>query len=293
MPYDEFLSIETIVKPKVFDFKEHFLKKERPVKILRAVEDWPAMKKWSLSYFGQNYGDETVLVETFQPNQRGAGNNSPQGYSKFQYFKQFKLKELINILLTQPDHMYYMAARPFRKQFPKLRDDIKGLPYLQGCIKHIPGATMDSYIWIGPKGTFTPIHNDQMPNFLTQIVGRKMVYLFPPDQASKNLYIGEFEFKTISPVDFENPDLDQYPNYQFCTPYQTIIHPGETLFIPRHWGHCVISMDISISINTFFVTYGQLFRLAPGYLAECAKLAIKRWRRKDRNDEQVRLNPYA
>ncbi|CAJ4763038.1 JmjC domain-containing protein [Burkholderia pseudomallei] len=38
MPYDEILPIETLVRPKVSDFREHYLEKERPVKIARALD---------------------------------------------------------------------------------------------------------------------------------------------------------------------------------------------------------------------------------------------------------------
>ncbi|KGV56608.1 cupin-like domain-containing protein [Burkholderia pseudomallei] len=291
MPYDEILPIETLVRPKVSDFREHYLEKERPVKIARALNAWPAMQKWSLDYFENRFGDETIGVESFQPDERGPGNNSPQGYVKHLRFQELKLKELIRILRTKPDHMYYMASHPFRKSFPNLRADLAPHPYVQGHIEHIPGAHMDSYLWIGPAGTHTPIHTDPMPNFLTQIVGRKMVYLFPPDQASKNLYIGQFERETFSPVDLEKPDLERYPNYRHCTPYRAIIEPGETLHIPRNWGHCVISMDISISISTFFITYPQLFRLVPEFFTQYVKRAFEGWRWKGMENERAGLNP--
>ena len=291
MPYNEILPIETLVKPKLADFRKHFLDKSVPVKISQAIENWPARKKWSLDFFEKNYGEQLIGVESFQPHQRGPGNNSPQGYVKHLHFQEMKMKELIDILKNKPDHMYYMASHPFRKSFAALAADISTLPYMEGCIEHIPGAHMDSYLWIGPQGTHTPMHTDPMPNFLTQVMGRKMVYLFPPEQCSKNLYIGEFERDSFSPVDFENPDFEKHPNFRYCTPYRAIIEPGESLHIPRNWGHCVISMDVSISISTFFITRSQLFTLVPEFMFEVIKRSIQGWRWKNMDNERAAINP--
>lgn len=291
MPYNEILSIETLDNPSTSDFKKNFLNKGRPVKIKNAMGHWPAMQKWSLDFFEKEYGEQTIGVETFEPGERGPGNNSPQAYVKHLRFREMKLKELLQILRDKPEYMYYMASHPFRKSFPGLRQYITTHPYIKGHIEHIPGAHMDSYLWIGPKGTHTPIHIDPMPNFLTQVVGRKLVYLFPAEQAEKNLYIGQFERDTFSPVDIENPDLEKYPNFRDTTPYKTIIEPGETLHIPRNWGHCVISMDVSISVTSFFITYPQLFKLVPEFFFEYLKRAFEGWRWKNMRNERANLNP--
>ncbi|PEH84017.1 cupin-like domain-containing protein [Burkholderia gladioli] len=291
MPFDEILSVDTLHQPKVSDFRKHYLNKDRPVKIAAALGGWPAMQKWSLDYFEKNFGEETIGVESFQPHERGPGNNSPQGYVKYLRFQEMKLRELIAILREKPDHMYYMASHPFRKTFPNLRADLVQHPYIKGHIEHIPGAHMDSYLWIGPAGTHTPTHTDPMPNFLTQIVGRKMVWLFPPEQAKSHLYIGEFERETFSPVDIENPDFQRFPKLREATPYRVIIEPGESLHIPRNWCHCVISMDVSISISSFFITYPQLFSLVPEFFGEYIKRAIEGWRWKGMRNERAGLNP--
>ncbi|MDQ3288330.1 MAG: cupin-like domain-containing protein [Pseudomonadota bacterium] len=291
MSYNDPLPIETLVNPSPAEFRKHFLRKERPVKIAGALEHWPAMKKWSLEFFEKEYGEQTIGVETFEPGERGPGNNSPHGYVKYLRFREMRLKELIQILRDKPDHMYYMASHPFRKSFPGLRSDVGVHPYIKGHIEHIPGAHMDSYLWIGPPGTHTPTHTDPMPNFLTQVMGRKTVYLFPADQCRKNLYIGQFERETFSPVDFDNPDFEKYPNYRDCTIYKAIVEPGETLHIPRNWGHCVISMDVSISVSSFFVTHRQLAQLVPEFFVEYAKRAIQGWRWKSMENERAGLNP--
>lgn len=292
MPYDQYLEVETLDRPSTQHFRTHFLDRQRPVKITGGLDHWPAMKTkpWSLDYFEARYGNEVIGVEKFEPGERGDGRNSPQDYVKYLKFQDMKVADLINVLKTRPDHMYYMAQHPFRKCFSDLREDIGDNPYLKGCIQYVPGAHMDTYLWIGPKGTLTPIHQDPMPNFLIQVMGRKLVHLFPANEAEKNLYIGQFERPAFSPVDVENPDLDAYPNYRDCTHYQTILEPGQMLHIPRNWGHAVRSLDISISLSSFFLTYGLVLQLLPEYVSLVTSRIRQSWRSQQAN-ERARVNP--
>ncbi len=292
MPYDQYLEVATLERPSLKEFRSRFLGPQVPVKITGATDNWPAFNdnKWSLEFFAQKYGEETVGVERFEPSERGEGKNSPQEYVKHLKFQDMKVGELIRTIKDKPDHMYYMAQHPFRKCFKGLREDIAENPYLKYCITHIPGAHMDSYLWIGPAGTLTPLHQDPMPNFLIQLIGRKLVYLYPPEQGEKNLYIGQFERESFSPIDVENPDLDKFPNYQDATPYKVVIAPGEMLHIPRNWGHAVKSLDVSISISSFFITFGQLFKLLPEYVVDLVGRRREGWRW-DQANERAGVNP--
>lgn len=291
MSHDEFLEIEVLESPSLANFRRRFLIPQIPVKISGAIDDWPALSKWSLDFFEREYGDEVVGVERFDPGERGDGKNSPQDYVEFLKFQDMTVGELIRVIKHKPDHMYYMAQHPFRRCFKGLREDIDGNPYLKYCIEHIPGAHMDSYLWIGPRGTMTPLHQDPMPNFLIQLVGRKLIYLFPPEQAEKNLYIGQFERPSFSPIDVENPDLVKYPNYRDSTPYRVIVHPGEMLHIPRNWGHAVKSLDASISISSFFITFGLMFRLLPEYVADVVDRVRTGGWRWELSNERASINP--
>ena len=292
MPYNVVNEIETLERPSPKRFREEFLDRQRPVKISGAIDEWPAFhkQKWSLDFFEREYGDQVVGVEKFEQGERGPGKNSPQEYTKFLKFGDMTLRELVRTIKEKPDLTYYMAQHPFRRSFKGLRKGLGENPYLRDCIQHVPGAHMDTYLWIGPKGTMTPLHIDPMPNFLVQIVGRKEVHLFPTDQAKKNLYIGQFERPSFSPVDLEAPDLDAYPNYRDCTPFRTIVHPGEMLHIPRNWAHSVSSLDVSISLSSFFITYGQLFRLLPEYLFDMFTI-MREGRGVKQNNERASVNP--
>ena len=102
-----------------------------------------------------------------------------------------------------------------------------------------------NFLWFGPKGTFTPLHHDLTNNMLVQIYGRKKVTLIPALQVS-SLYNDKGVY---SATDFPDVDMKKHPLMENTTPIEVIINPGDSLFIPIGWWHCVESLDVSISLS--------------------------------------------
>jgi hypothetical protein len=102
-----------------------------------------------------------------------------------------------------------------------------------------------NYLWFGPRGTFTPLHHDLTNNMLVQILGRKKVTLIPALQAPW-LYNDTGVF---SAADYPAFDEKRHPLVKHATPIELVLHPGESLFIPVGWWHCVESLDVSISVS--------------------------------------------
>ena len=36
-------------------------------------------------------------------------------------------------------------------------------------------------------------------------------------------------------VDFDNPDLEKFPNFRGVHALEAIVHPGDVLYIPMYW----------------------------------------------------------
>jgi ribosomal protein L16 Arg81 hydroxylase len=53
----------------------------------------------------------------------------------------------------------------------------------------------------------------------------------------------------FSAADFPNLDEKRHPLMKNITPMEVVIGPGEALFIPIGWWHCVESLDMSMSIS--------------------------------------------
>lgn len=108
---------------------------------------------------------------------------------------------------------------------------------------------LEGVLFIGNPGTLTPLHTDGMTTgaYLSQIAGRKYVYLLSPahnELVYPRPFIRRFG---MSLVDFRQPDLVHHPRFTEARPLEIILNPGETLYIPHGWWHAVISLDVTIS----------------------------------------------
>jgi Cupin-like domain len=101
----------------------------------------------------------------------------------------------------------------------------------------------DARLWFGPKGTISPIHHDVVNVMLGQIYGRKRIKLIPPFE--KILY----NYGCYSDVDLEKIDYQKFPFMKGVTIPDTLLEPGEFIFIPIGWWHWVKSLDVSISLS--------------------------------------------
>jgi LPS sulfotransferase NodH len=103
-----------------------------------------------------------------------------------------------------------------------------------------------TYLWLGPKGTVTPLHHDVINIFYFQLYGRKQFILAAPEEIP---YVYNRQ-GVYSDVDPEIPDTDAFPHYQRIHTTTITLEQGQALFVPVGWWHHVRSMDVSISVST-------------------------------------------
>lgn len=102
-------------------------------------------------------------------------------------------------------------------------------------------------IWISNRSMIAP-HFDNNANIAGVVSGRRRFTVFPPDQL-RNLYIGPL-LRTpggtpISTVDLRAPDFDKFPKFREAleSAQQTVLEPGDAIFIPILWWHGVESLE--------------------------------------------------
>jgi hypothetical protein len=77
-----------------------------------------------------------------------------------------------------------------------------------------PAVHLERFIWMGPTGMITAMHADVVPmNLLAHVVGKKEVWLYPPEQAkyfyiTSRLHIDQALYGHED-LDIENPDLQR------------------------------------------------------------------------------------
>jgi hypothetical protein len=242
-------------KLSVAEFKREYLKPQRPVVITDAAKSWEALKLWTFDYFREHCGSARVVVYRYDPkNEFTAGNT-----------KEMTLAEYVEGLTshTLEEFPYYLRDnwRLFRL-CPELVRQHSVPPYFFDWFRLFPKFMRMPYprIFIGPKGAITPLHSDvwQTHAWLTQLAGCKRWLLFAPDQVG---YLHGFKVRC------EAPDHDKFPLYRRAKPLETVIGPGDTIWVPSNWSHWVHSLDASISL-----TYNYM---GPGCFAPCIANTFK------------------
>ena len=244
--------VERVHRPSLRDFREMFYKQNRPVVLTGLVDDWSEKSRWTFHNLRSAYG--RCAVEAMFDRDKDlfdgqVGSESPRNLSFEEYL------DLVES--TNESNTFYMIARN-KNHKSSLEDLAKTLPafspYLDGT-QH--GA---ANIWIGPRGTVTRLHHDEVNVFFQQIEGRKRFRLISPlDSAS--LYSNNRVFSLVNP---DAPDLSLFPMFADATSYDLVLNPGEVLFIPVGWWHHVRALDPSISAahlnfvfpNSFSFEYG-------------------------------------
>jgi hypothetical protein len=251
---------ESYMIPKLLDkrehlspveFKQQFQMKKTPVIISNAL-DCAAIKKWDIHYFKEKYTDKVVNLDLYSIDQ-------------FQWENQeLKLPNALDLICNNSDKnkKHYLMQKSIPEEFPEILPDIQLPKYAD------PQTNYFINLWIGESGIISQAHYDCSDNFLTQIVGRKRVRLFPPSESHKMYpyeidsdYLVDKSAAHISKIqDTDLVNSEKFPHFNNVTCFEGIISPGDLLFIPAGWWHEVKSLDLSMSVNYWWKT--EIFDLA-------------------------------
>lgn len=252
--------IERVGAISVSEFHERFVVPETPVILTRMIDDWPALERWTPAYFKQRFGDVEVDVELLEKARPGENAS----YLESMVTRSMTIADYIDRASDRSDGSIYAAQQPLRTLLPDAVSDIRPIPYLSRLLCRAAGTS--ELIWIGSRGCASGLHFDKAHNFNIQLHGRKKWVIFPREQQPL-LYVPSTLPKShFSPIDFEQPDYARFPRYQRATPIEFDVLPGETLFLPVGWVHHVRTLEFSIGLNLWWLTWRQAVRWAPGFL---------------------------
>jgi Cupin-like domain len=137
---------------------EGFLKQlystNTPVILTDIAADWPAIGKWNLEYLDKHFGQYEI---TYQYRELDGDHRN----ALFNNQRRSPLSEYItNIADNQNSRNYYLVAQDRllkRMAFRPLLDDI----ILDHPIFDASSAKKHLSLWMGPKGSVTPMHRDR------------------------------------------------------------------------------------------------------------------------------------
>ena len=109
-------------------------------------------------------------------------------------------------------------------------------------------------LWLGTKSGKQPctrLHRDCTHNFLGQLIGRKRIVFYSPDQ-SDYLY-PQTAFNTYQPCHVthgDRVDIHKFPLFRHAKPLEVLLEPGELMIIPAFWFHCVYALETVMSVSS-------------------------------------------
>ncbi|KAG5831904.1 hypothetical protein ANANG_G00285320 [Anguilla anguilla] len=227
--------------PSLESFGSLFLAPRKPVILQGVIDHWPACKdhRWSIDYLRRTAGCRTVPVEL-------GSRYTDEEWSQ----SLITVNEFIDRYITgtvEGGPVGYLAQHQLFDQIPELKEDIRIPDYC--CLGEGEEDDITINAWFGPAGTVSPLHQDPQQNFLAQVVGRKYIRLYSPEDSEKLYPHQSHLLHNTSQVDVERPDVDRFPEFAKAPYQECVLEPGEVLFIPvQHW-HYVRALDLSFSVS--------------------------------------------
>ncbi|KAH7927089.1 Clavaminate synthase-like protein [Leucogyrophana mollusca] len=261
---------------------------QTPFILRNYISDWPAMteRPWaSVNYLRSIAGPGRIV-----PVEVGEDYRSDDWTQELINWDTFLSSLDPSRPRPKKREVLYLAQHNLMAQFPALRDDIVVPDYVYSCLappRSFPGYTPpgneEQFVinaWLGPKGTISPAHTDPFFNCYAQVVGRKTVWLAPPD-VSKHMYpysapASDTADKTHNPaanttnplmsntsrVDVfpssdgaERRSKEEFPAFWENVPKKAscaILEAGDLLVFPPGWWHAMRSEETSFSVSMWF-----------------------------------------
>ncbi|KAL3014262.1 hypothetical protein AAZX31_06G097100 [Glycine max] len=226
------------------------------------ADTWPARHKWTTDQLLLNYGDVA-----FKISQRSSRKIS------------MKLKDYVSYMKVQHDEdPLYIFDEKFGEAVPSLLKDYC-VPHLfqEDFFDILDTEKRPSYRWliIGPERSGASWHVDPALTsaWNTLLCGRKRWALYPPGKVPLGVTVhvneedGDVNVETPSSLQWW---LDFYPLLaDEDKPIECTQLPGETIYVPSGWWHCVLNLETTIAVTQNFVNSNNFeyvcLDMAPGY----------------------------
>jgi len=234
------LTIEKINTLSKEDFFNNYWTENKPVVFKNFALGWGVLEKWSLDNLALRYGDTLIEVQTDRERNKFYELDSIKHKTKMLFSEYIQL-----IKNVDESNDFYMTANNQVLRSTKFKELLQNIPNVSDFLNP-PSDNGSWYLWIGPKGTITPLHHDE--NFIVhaQISGRKKWKLISPLHFS-DVYNNRAVF---SKVDIENIDYEAFPLMKNVNVLEVVVEPGEAIFIPLGWWHGVVALDEGVSLST-------------------------------------------
>jgi hypothetical protein len=246
------------------DFVNKFEKLNVPLVIEGAVDHWKVFERWTPEYLMKMCGD--MKFRATAATAAMAATFTMSEY--FQYAKD-----------TTEEVPLYLFDRNFFDSVPTLAADIDVPPYFAAVndahhgtdLFRVLGAKRrPDYRWLiaGPARSGSVFHID--PNMTNAwnvcVTGRKKWIFYPPGNPPPGVVASDDGADVTVPLSTaewllsfwsEHEDAKKYwPDY--AKPLETVVGPGDVIFVPHNYWHMVVNLDDCIAITQNYVSASNL-----------------------------------
>ena len=103
----------------------------------------------------------------------------------------------------------------------------------------------------GMTGVIAENHFDATRNMIVLLGGERRYILSHPNQCEAlSLYPRGHPSARHSAVDWSNPDLQQFPQFESAKVNEIVLQAGDVLYLPTFWFHYIISLELNYQCNT-------------------------------------------
>lgn len=250
-------------------FVADFLAKNLPVVVRDDRDDWPAFRSCTMAYLQQRFGHLSVKLSGDFFNTVGGSTLSDYVDSLAQYERmpaeQFSEYSPPHYLRETPsaerasgdfDQLVFRSLESSWKRRSFMPRNLYFRPFhlfsSQPNRRRYPGFGL----FVSPRGALTRFHVDieNDSNLLTQLQGRKRGYLFPPDVGG----IDKRNHSFAGRANLNRVLAGEAPDYSPAEPLEFELTAGDSVFLPRGWGHEVFTLSASISLTYNFVHMSEV-----------------------------------
>ncbi|ALJ15045.1 cupin-like domain-containing protein [Sphingopyxis macrogoltabida] len=227
--------LDMLDAPAPDHFYRHYYEANRPAKLTGLIDHWPALARWSLDHFAAVAGDAVVEAQVERE------RDPDYELAKDDHRRLIRFAELVDWLRNdEASNDIYLTAYNSGANAAALAPLWEDM----APITLLARRERDGFFWLGPKGTLTPWHHDLTNNLLVQVMGRKRVRMAPP-WAYARMRNSRHCFS-----DWGNEALPAGNGDSAVPPIlETVIQPGEAIFLPVGWWHQVEALDLSASMS--------------------------------------------
>ncbi len=253
--FPAYTSITKEKLPPFKDFLHRYYYSNLPGVFTGGIDHWPA-REWTPRALVEKVGADTVVQVQYD---RDKDTNYESNSHKLR--RDIRFGAFIDMVESTESNNFYLTANNAGFLNSNLKVLLEDMGNVGDNYLHPEQLGQATHLWIGPKGTVTPLHHDLTNNLFIQVHGKKRFTLIPSYQVP---YMYNY-LHVFSEVDLLNADTDRFPDFKKLTPITLEVDAGDILFIPIGWWHHVVGLtpNISLSFTNFnlpfngFIDYPQ------------------------------------